>query len=72
MALLWSLACGQTFKAFAEGIGTWEAERIRTNLRMRLCGLPNPERSATAPLTPGHAVYMGWPTLAEEAGWGSA
>lgn len=72
MALLWSMACGQTFKTFAKGIGTWEAERIRTHLRIRLCGAPNPERSVTAPLTPGHTVYLAWPALAEEAGWGSA
>ncbi|MFI6055636.1 hypothetical protein ACIBCO_36830 [Streptomyces violascens] len=67
MALLWSMASGQTFKTFAKETGAWEAERIRANLRNRLSDNLPPEHPAT--LTPGHTMYLSWPALAEEAGW---
>lgn len=70
MALLWSMAAGQTFKMFVKGAKrrTWEAERIRTTLRSQLQHTL-PGEAVWAPLTPGLTVYLAWPALAEEAGW---
>ncbi|MFD7340006.1 hypothetical protein ACFV98_28990 [Streptomyces violascens] len=70
MALLWSTAAGRTFKTFAKERGVWEAERIRADLRGRLWANLHPEQPPTASLTPGHTVYLAWPALAAEAGWG--
>ncbi|MFC4955658.1 hypothetical protein ACFPFX_05020 [Streptomyces mauvecolor] len=69
MALLWSTAAGRTFQVFAKELGSWQAERIRADLRRRLWASLHPEQPPTAPLTPGHTVYLAWRALAAEAGW---
>ncbi|MEU5436461.1 hypothetical protein AB0G73_24205 [Streptomyces sp. NPDC020719] len=70
MALLWSMAAGQTFKMFVKGAKrrTWEAERIRTTLRSQLQHTL-PAEAATVTLSPSMTMYLAWPALAEEAGW---